>query len=914
MVDVGAGAIIAGKFLAPHASKIAGKLARRATFRWRLRRRIQRSVDFAFPARGLARWLRTVSDSVLAEPIEIGGPRLVGDLDRWLARTDPAWRERDGHVSLTLQLVEAFYVETLRLEEPEQGRVLAEQWARRRNEDLIAEVLDMSGGLAPASRPDIGVWLRRRSHARREQRISPFGIDLATLSGSMSRIAGVSPRVDPGKVALLVGGFGSGKSEIAEQWHRERIESFVDGFRDALPVWLHARQFEHASLDNLLVESVGVTRLRNNGVALVIDGLDEIEGSLADGIVRDALIHVTADHLSSVLITTRPGTVPPSNNDIEVPLIQQHEADALLDELVGRANVARSWTATLRDSIRSPFFLLSAAAIVIAGDSFSSEAELLSKMATLALERTSSSAAFASREAFELLQKLAIAATEGRSGELDVDARERRVLLATRLVAAVKDGTLSFNLPIFQQWFASQALKQDGATFSRSIASASAFDLWRWAMVIALLEAPTARVDEMLARVLAFNVGAGSWLIKRLEVARRSQPGGPRESDARSAHRLLRSTRAWLSSIGDLASWVLPVHDGDSPVRLGVNIREDTVMVRCSLPLAAVDEVQLVSIEDFRVPGRWVGPTHRLDRTTDLWPWIGIRDLIVARMHVPLESRHPIDPHDAAWNVELRYECARRVAEKTSIFHSPIDANSVTERGNAALANAPTARNYSFGQFKKEVTSTQLRDMLSWLRSTEQAAIVRPLPTPDLDAPISPAIESFYTPEKLVHYCAEVWGNALQIYDELVAARFSSLAWALSRHAVGRVCILGELVASTAPDDGSSTVEYSELPEALWVERVTGDDRYVVSTNGRAAFCLTDKFVGLFSDEREAEWEAIVEWSAGKDIGPFWSLANVGSVIHTSADRPASDLAVTWLVEDLKRVSLGPARRPKRQI
>lgn len=914
MVDAGASAIIAGKFLAPHASRIAGRLARRATFRWRLRRRIQRSVDFTFSAAGFARWLRTVTAPVLAEPIEVGGPQLVGDLDRWLARTDPAWHERGDHLSLALRLVEAFYVEALRLEEPEQARMLAEQWARRRNEDLIAAVLDISGGQAPASRPDLGVWLRRRSQARRKQRVTAFGIDLAMLSESMSRIANASPTIEPGQLVVLVGGFGSGKSEIAEQWHRERIESFVGQLTNVIPVWLHARQFEHADFDELLVESVGAARLRTSGVAVVVDGLDEIEGSLADSIVRDALIHVTADRRSSVLITTRPGTVPPSNNDVEVPRLEEQEADALLDKIVGQPNVARSWTAALRDSIRSPFFLLSASAIVTAGDSFSTEAELLSKMARLALERSSSSAAFASKEAFELLQKLAVAATEGRSGDFDVDARERRVLLATRLVAAMQDGTLSFNLPIFQQWFASQALKADDATFAKSIASASAFDLWRWVLVIALLETPTARVDEMLARVLEFNAGAGGWLIKRVEVARRSQPGSPRESDTESTRRLLSSARAWLSSIGALAPWVMPVRDGEAPVRLGVNIREDTVIVRWSLLSAAVDEVELVSLEELRTPGRWVGPTQRINRSADLWPWIGFRDLIVARMNVPLESRDPIEPHDAAWNVELRYECARRVAEKTTIFHHPIDAGSVSERGDAALASAPNAHTYVFGQSKKWVTATQLQDTLSWLRSTGQAEVIRPVPIPDLHAPRSPAIESFYSPEKLTHFCAETWGNACEVYDNLVAARFNRFAWALARHAVGTVCILGEVIASTEPNDGRSTIEYSELPEALWTERIKGDDRYVVSANGRAAFRLTDKFVGLFSDEREAEWEAVVHWSAGKNIGPFWRLANVGSVIHTNADRPASDLAIAWLADDLKRVSLGPTQRPNRQI
>jgi hypothetical protein len=217
MLGVATGLGIAGKFMAPYAGKASIALARRVTYRRRIGWVVGKECDFEYPRRRFRGWLKTVSEAELSERVETAGPRLAIRLDNWLA-ADTSWSATPDRTSLALQLVEATYMAILRAADPALSRQLSEQWAKQRNEEMVAGLVQASHDIGrwTIAAGDLAVWLRRRSKERRRIRLAAFDVSTEAVALSLSAVDGLVPVIDPGSFRVLVGPFGAGKSEIAE--------------------------------------------------------------------------------------------------------------------------------------------------------------------------------------------------------------------------------------------------------------------------------------------------------------------------------------------------------------------------------------------------------------------------------------------------------------------------------------------------------------------------------------------------------------------------------------------------------------------------------------------------------------------------------------------------------------------------
>ena len=87
---------------------------------------------------------------------------------------------------------------------------------------------------------------------------------------------------------------------------------------------------------------------------------------------------------------------------------------------------------------------------------------------------------------YELLLKLAVSLTGSNGASDGLTFREREQAVSTRLVNGVEGGSVAFALPVFEQWFAAQALLASPPTVAETLANPRSFDRWRWAIAIAV--------------------------------------------------------------------------------------------------------------------------------------------------------------------------------------------------------------------------------------------------------------------------------------------------------------------------------------------------------------------------------------------------------------------------------------------
>jgi Phage integrase family len=197
-----------------------------------------------------------------------------------------------------------------------------------------------------------------------------------------------------------------------------------------------------------------------------------------------------------------------------------------------------------------------------------------------------------SGETRSVLESLAVALT--RTGVDGLSFSDRQIARSSRLVADGPDGSVLFSLPIFQHWFAAQAILAGDVPAAEVVADVLSFNRWRWAAAVAALSAPGAEaVEDLLGTWVAGNPGAAAWVINEAFSGHRDwRTEGDEDLDAEtSGARLLRALRTWTKSLGPLADGVLPSPVVQGPVGLGVTVSGHRIDVAFSTSRPAADYV-----------------------------------------------------------------------------------------------------------------------------------------------------------------------------------------------------------------------------------------------------------------------------------------------------------------------------------
>ena len=917
-------AAVGAKAAAPVAGRLAAaigmKLAKSRTLRWRVHRRVAKAVTFDIPRGPFTTWLKHIDVATLSDPVESAGPRLAESLDARLS-SDASWRASAERHSKALVLVKHTYLAMEALSDDADARTLSSSWAETRHEEMLALLTSLVGQDVRLSRADLADLLDRQSKARRDVRLASFGVAFAAVESALAACQRRVPLVSPGKAVTLVGPFGSGKSEIAELWFRSAVDEFRRDASARLPMWIHASELLSRALEDEISRRSGAPAGSPSRLALVIDGLDEIDATSAARVVAQSQAVVRVASNTSILLTCRPGVLPSDESQVHHDGLDREDAIALIEAIAGSARATWRWDPTLIDAVKRPFFALAAGVMVSEGERPAGQADLIARLVTRALSTPSGSTpAVQDQPSFDLLVKLAVSGTKSGGAEDGLSFQQRRQVLASTLVHEI-DGRVEFSLPIFQQWFASTAVLADRSLVDLAVSGGESFDRWRWALAVACLGATPDKLDEILATCIAANPGAGSWLLKQVAAGHQwyRDIDGEDVDASTAGPRLLRATRTWINSLGELSPAVFPVAEAAQPIGLGVQVsgkRVSTGWLRT--PPASDLLLELPShVHPFApLDTRWWPDRSGSVAEGDEWPWMLVHKRIAGTMLKVLDKHPLVGGTGGVWQAESRYRALRIVLNSRSMLYPPIDRDEAIRVIEGKLGGLPDGEVESWTFPSGTIDGYEIVDVLSWLKAYPEPSIIRPLPAPDRETPTGGMIWDFYSDDGLRLFCSEMLGNGCEGYDEAAAGLFSRFNWSLGTGDPGSFGVLAELAfQSDGPRGRMPVVNKMVLPLDVLSDEIDswGSD-FALSSNGRAAVAFASD--ASHSDLRFHERSRALFDRVGPRLtggGPFrrglgWSGSILDQVHHP---RPASLTAAKWLWSDLKALDLADGTFPQ---
>ncbi|MFJ4998946.1 hypothetical protein ACIP5T_12390 [Microbacterium sp. NPDC088619] len=296
------------------------------------------------------------------------------------------------------------------------------------------------------------------------------------------------------------------------------------------------------------------------------------------------------------------------------------------------------------------------------------------------------------------------------------------------------------------------------------------------------------------------------------------------------------------------------------------------------------------------------------------WPWARQQDRVAKGMAKALESTYRLGPVGGIWHNESRYRLARVIANDQSFMFKPLDRLTIATAVDALLAGVDDPRDTQFSLNRELLDGADLVDLASWLRSLPDPFLFRSVPAPDQD-PQTGWVWSVYSDAQLLRFVAEAYGQACTAYDEARSAAFLDFDWSMGTATPGQFGV----VAAVDPGDhtdglsGSPSLTMSVVPlSVVEAESTRFGDSARFSSNRRSLVVARSSFGPL--DDPDAEHDyfmSLAERGSISNLAPFGHRSVVHRVLDlTSHPRPATEIALEWIWDDLQRVKLAHGARP----
>ena len=753
---------------------------------------------------------------------------------------------------------------------------------------------------ATARRDDALAELSVASRARLIARWAAAGLDDARscdLADDPSIGGGPKalPAIPDTGLAVLVGEFGSGKSVTAERLHQDDIAA-ASAHPDArVPLYLTARSIQTSLVDAVASAASAFGDPARTGVRLVLDGLDEAGAARAAELLDDARVIVKQWPGSRVLATARPGLELRNEETLTYPPMTSDEADALAQRIGGHWATAHDASeAVVRDALRLPLFVIIATLARGEGrDVPRSPADLLD----ILVARTLSRPGVSLDEAHEVLARLARLTIHGGgpapAGELGTETQVR-MAVSTRLVTR-RGRTLSFGLPVLEQYFAGKNLLAEGLP-DEVLESPAALERWRYPLALALAGCGWQQSTLLLDPIIERYPGIASWIVQEAVPSDGRGSSAPLPSEMECAQRVRRALASWLASVSP-ASRLLQLTDADGAVGPVSAKRDGPALITVLADSAEVDWTA--------DPGGAKRPlmmTGHPAADYPSWPWRWSLGWIKHRLE-PLLRRRLLDlgPHGPA-AAERRWALCRAMTNQSSQLVPPIDPAAVL-----AIARRHTAaENLVCVTFQASrtvrATAAELRSLIDDLEAgrglDENGVISWPYPAP-VPPPFVRWALDLYDDDALTALVGDIHRNALTIYEMLVERYFPVL-----RPTLGLACMLPVSLTGTVSRGAPDRLHSADSPGhaiSVRMSPLPPGSASIVAFDYAAQEPLDVDFAAFRQVHADAA-EQVRLWRPGSQ--PWANSRIADAALRVPGESPATDLAYKWLWEDLTALRL----------
>ncbi|WP_327039999.1 hypothetical protein OG400_18835 [Micromonospora ureilytica] len=773
--------------------------------------------------------------------------------------------------------------------------------------DLDADIEKISAVLPfnPRMRSRIETWQLaiRRGHAMRVSRLTP----LVPAERRPAVLAWMAARQEPlvevpvGQVRVLVGRLGAGKSEHALRWWGQAVQVAANDPDIEIPLFLPARHIT-VSLELAIANELGGDP--SGRCQVVIDDLDSVPLREAARLLAEArqLVHTWPQ--VSVLATARPGIPVPDEEKVLVEPWPAQLGAELATLALGDDIPWHLWNTETADLLTSPLTALGLAARVQIGrDVKVSRAQLLADLATMVIDSQSHEVADGTWQDLARLAVRILGQSQPVTGASFGSLPLVRRLTATGLV--VGDHTeLTFALPVFEQYFGSEALRM-GLADLETTAAASSFPRWRYALAFAVSTATGQDQERLFAGLATVNPAAAFWILDEIADASagrthdgpsdeaiaafisRRDPTGEVTAEPDLAIRaglwLRGAEQALLTGLGPLAESLTRHRDGRL-VQWGTWLQNGHLTLarsRDQLPPPYVVKLP----EMFPSLGQW----HRVESvrfpTSDLGRWLRAQTALQEQLQDMIRRRTLPVPRTSWLAHERLYLLADFVYNYSAARHRrTIHLAELRDTVTKWMERVNRSVRSTWQGTGRSVDSDDIRWLAAQLDMEDGNTLLPPWPEGDQPG-AGRWIWQTYSPELTLTLATDIVRQALIGYRQLVETSFPAFGDALGLYSMLPIRVEG-LIRRPINDENAHTID-------MIVSLDTDHDAQ------RSDVPSVD--LRLVPDDGDVFWTFIQERrSAARTTFGQSPLQHVDLPLgHTF---PATSLAYRWLVQDLAAV------------
>ena len=506
-------------------------------------------------------------------------------------------------------------------------------------------------------------------------------------------------QLDPGRLILLIGEMGAGKSLMAERLFQRAIQQLREDINAPIPIYIEAGQLQPKKpLCQVVQEAASsIGNPQTQGAVVIIERTDEFERSLASRILREARIIVKVWQKTTIIITSRP--IPDfaeAEESVIVPALSNEQAYTLINRLAGKTVtcMAQNWAESVLNAIHRPLF-----AVLVGiylrdqnGRLPRSKEHLLSSL----VERSLRLVNLEEKRIVQLLQQLAIFSVDGGGAPVPVNKVaswfERQELLKSGLVIEHSEH-LRFSLPILTQWFAKESLATGKPDPNELASEIERLERWRYPLILATATLDSDKVSRFLVAIAERYPAIAAEIVNEALVDRNitNETSLPRSLEL--GRQVRTAMQAWINGIASIAQLIAGVREDGTLPPIGVRISKKRLDIDIPIDFDIIEsKVEIaryignnVRPEVFKLDLDLTNPEDLLKNGFDwyrspalqqqsCWPWKWTQQTLVEPLSALLQKfRLPIDRgilvQEGAWRAAL---LITKRYSNGSLHYSPI--------------------------------------------------------------------------------------------------------------------------------------------------------------------------------------------------------------------------------------------------
>jgi Trypsin-like peptidase domain len=723
----------------------------------------------------------------------------------------------------------------------------------------------------------------------------------------------------PGKIVLVTGAMGAGKSLVAERLFQNVVIQAIQDADAPIPTYLESGEwFDGRPLKKIVetaAKNLGNPKIQ--GAIVIINDVDRVI-SLASDLLAEARFLVKAWRNTTVVITSRPLRTLAEAEDIiqvQVPELTVNQACTLISRVAGQPvteYMVSQWSSSLQSVIKLPLFAL-LVADYLRSQNFrvsQSTGELLNNLIRNSLGKET-----ADREsANQFLQILAVQCIQYGGGPVDFSevvasrAELQPKILTSRLVIE-RHNKIGFTLPILNEWFAAQSLVAGNPAPELLAQDVEQLESWRYPLIIAIATAGHDQVSRFLTPIVKAHPAFASEIVSEALASRFiDMPPPPWRV---CGQRLRESMQVWAIGLNQppsqsLAQFIAPVGEDCIVQTIGVRSEAEELTIgwyQGSEEIADVVELPPLSEAKDFFPIRsirssslhresasviWIGPQPA-------WAWLWTLDKLVESLSKLLQKRglsinYGLLANESLWKLARSVlSCSRNSSYRFLSPHRAVPLNIL----EAVLAEfAPNIQLFNFSGVR-----TIYRQDLD--RLSMEIAKLRTLGcteiAPSWEEPKHYSVEEFpwksYSLKQIQAYAERVYLEALSGYRYTVDTWLPKFADRLELSVLMPVHLVGSIAFS----------DFDNEPSLYWhLEALPYGESNKVSFSIMEQSVAQEEFLNLETRERVDNQRHALRPGKASLIGntSFW---HGGLCLFEPTS--ATELVYNWLWDDLKQVS-----------